>query len=121
MVNYVQLLIVFGILGTTVNAQEIKTNNCPTDVKSLTAQLLQDLPDYANRVIQRTQKLNKGAGVNNYIITAGQAELKPFMMFSRFGDSMKKNPPTPPQETSDGIIGQGVQLWLRDCRAKTQN
>ena len=78
-VNYVQLLIVFGILGTTVNAQEIKTNNCPTDVKSLTAQLLQDLPDYANRVIQRTQKLNKGAGVNNYIITAGQAELKPII------------------------------------------
>lgn len=25
--------------------------------------------------------------------------------------------PTPPQETSDGIIGQAVTLWLRDCRA----
>ena len=25
--------------------------------------------------------------------------------------------PTPPQESSDGIIGQAVRLWLRDCRA----
>jgi hypothetical protein len=25
--------------------------------------------------------------------------------------------PSPPQESSDGIIGQAVTLWLRDCRA----
>ena len=25
--------------------------------------------------------------------------------------------PTPPQETSDGIVGQAVRLWLRDCQA----
>jgi hypothetical protein len=25
--------------------------------------------------------------------------------------------PTPPQESSDGIVGQAVRLWLRDCRA----
>lgn len=27
-------------------------------------------------------------------------------------------PPTPPQESSDGIVGQAVRLWLRDCRAE---
>lgn len=25
--------------------------------------------------------------------------------------------PTPPQEASDGIVGQAVRLWLRDCQA----
>jgi hypothetical protein len=25
--------------------------------------------------------------------------------------------PTPPEESSDGIIGQAIRLWLRDCRA----
>ena len=25
--------------------------------------------------------------------------------------------PTPPQESSEGVIGQAVWLWLRDCRA----
>lgn len=26
-------------------------------------------------------------------------------------------PPSPPQESSNGIVGQAVRLWLRDCRA----
>lgn len=40
------------------------------------------------------------------------------LMFSRLaaGDSSQR-PPTPPQESSDGIVGQAVRLWLRDCRA----
>lgn len=25
--------------------------------------------------------------------------------------------PTPPEESSDGIVGQAIRLWLRDCRA----
>lgn len=29
----------------------------------------------------------------------------------------QQRPPTPPQESSDGIVGQAVRLWLRDCRA----
>lgn len=41
------------------------------------------------------------------------------MLFSRFGNSVKDKPPAPPKETTNGIIGRGVQLWLRDCRAGT--
>jgi hypothetical protein len=40
------------------------------------------------------------------------------LMFSRTApDDQESRPPTPPQESSDGIMGQAVQLWLRDCRA----
>ena len=145
---------------------------CPDDVKELTALLLEDLPAYSNRVIQRTQDLNQAAGIENYIITASEAEFEPLplprlqynpiddkdpeqvfftvferqyidgkiveiqtfhwlfltqtdsgwrtvMMFSRFGNNNEERPPTPPKETTDGIIGRGVQLWLRDCRAGT--
>lgn len=39
-------------------------------------------------------------------------------MFSRATvDETDLRPPTPRQESSDGIVGQAVQLWLRDCRA----
>jgi hypothetical protein len=39
-------------------------------------------------------------------------------MFSRLAvQGSIVRPPTPPRESSDGIIGQGVRLWLRDCRA----
>lgn len=43
----------------------------------------------------------------------------PVMLFSRFGSSTQAQPPAPPRETTDGIIGRGIQLWLRDCRAGT--
>ena len=144
---------------------------CPDDVKQLTALLLEDLPSYSNRVIQRTQDLNQAAGIKNYIITASEAEFEPLelprlqynpiddkdpeqvfftvferqyidrkiveiqtfhwlfltqtdsgwrtvMMFSRFGNNNDR-PPTPPKETTNGILGRGVQLWMRDCRAGT--
>jgi hypothetical protein len=37
-------------------------------------------------------------------------------MYSRIGSSTKEKPPTPPRESSNGIIGQAVQIWLRDCQ-----
>ena len=39
-------------------------------------------------------------------------------MFSRFSPSAETDIPIPPIESSKGIIGQAVSLWLRDCRAK---
>jgi len=143
---------------------------CPDDLKTLTSLLLEDLPAYSNRVIQRTQDINQAAGIENYILTASEAELEPLglprlqynriddrdpdqvfftvferqyirgkrvdiqtyhwlfltqtdsgwrtvNLFSRFGNSNRQNPPAPPRETTNGIIGRGVQLWLRDCRA----
>lgn len=39
------------------------------------------------------------------------------MMFSRIGSSVAGRPPTPPEESSEGIVGQAVKIWLRDCRA----
>ena len=40
------------------------------------------------------------------------------LMFSRLsGAEQATRPPTPPRESSDGITGQAVRLWLRDCRA----
>ena len=41
-------------------------------------------------------------------------------MFSRFSPSSQSDLPTPPIESSKGIIGQAVSLWLRDCRAREQ-
>ncbi|WP_224411503.1 hypothetical protein [Oscillatoria salina] len=40
-------------------------------------------------------------------------------IFSRLGSPSAERPPLPPRETSKGVIGQAVKLWLRDCRAGT--
>jgi hypothetical protein len=39
------------------------------------------------------------------------------MMFSTLGNYPADQPPTPPQDTSQGVIAQSIRLWLRDCRA----
>lgn len=143
--------------------------SCPTDLASLTPLLIKDIPSYSNRVIQRTQNYHQAAGIDSYIVIAGQPKTEPLnlpqinynkateetpqqiffttlerqysnnqkleretyhwlfvtltdsgwylvTMFSRFGNATKNTPPTPPQESSNGIIGQAVKLWLRDCR-----
>lgn len=37
------------------------------------------------------------------------------MMLSSLGDYPTTHPPTPPEDTSQGVIAQAVRLWLRDC------
>lgn len=38
------------------------------------------------------------------------------MIFTQLGATSPGFPPTPPRESSNSIIGQGVTIWLRDCR-----
>lgn len=41
------------------------------------------------------------------------------MMFSRTSTYPALHPATPPRDSTDGILGQAVRTWLRDCRAGT--
>lgn len=37
------------------------------------------------------------------------------LMFTQIGTTQPGQPITPPRDSRDGAIGQGIQLWLRDC------
>lgn len=51
-------------------------------------------------------------------LTEGEDGWRLALMFSRLAvEESSARPPTPPRESSEGIIGQAVQRWLRDCRA----
>ncbi|HEY9693529.1 MAG TPA: hypothetical protein V6D15_15070 [Oculatellaceae cyanobacterium] len=39
------------------------------------------------------------------------------LMYSRFSPSPSVKPATPPQESSNGIMGQAIRVWLKDCNA----
>ena len=155
------------------NLQSATLETCPADVETLTSQLIRDLPSYANRVIQRSRRLNRTVDSFSYVLVAGKPEFVPLslgpgqyssaasvadveppkqvfittlerqylrgkaiesqhyhwlfltqtpsgwrlaLMFSRIGSSSPGRPPTPPRESSKGVIGQAVTIWLRDCR-----
>ena len=38
-------------------------------------------------------------------------------MYSQIGHYPANEPPTPPRESSNGVIAQAVNTWLRDCQA----
>ena len=60
---------------TTNNKQP--TTNCPTDLETLTVRMLKDLPNYANRVIQRGRRLERDLDIFSYILVAGRPEFEP--------------------------------------------
>ncbi len=145
-------------------------NSCPTDLEILTNQLLIDLPDYANRVIQRSRRLDREIDLYSTVIVAGKPEFEPLelpnfeytpfsteqpeqvffttlersyekdrivetqtyhwlfltrtiqgwqtvMMYSQTGSNSNNSLLSPPWESSNSAIGQGVNLWLRDCNS----
>lgn len=82
------------------------------------------LPDTSEQVffttLERRYSQNKVIEAQNYhwlFLTRSQDGWRLAMVYTQFGSPSKDEPPTPPQETSDGVIGQAVRLWLRDCRA----
>lgn len=40
-----------------------------------------------------------------------------FSLLSSFGTSVDGHSPSPPRESVNGVMGQAVKRWLRDCRA----
>ena len=50
---------------------------CPTDLPTLTSLLLKDLPSYANRVIQRSRRLQRQVDIFSYIVVASLPEFDP--------------------------------------------
>lgn len=69
--------------------------------------------------LERQYSKQKVYSVENYhwlFLTATEQGWYLVTLYSRFGLPDSNHPPTPPQETSNGIIGTAIELWLRDCR-----
>ena len=147
-----------------------KSFACPQELKPLTERMLNDLPSYANRVIQRSRLPGNKVSLSSYMIVAGQPNYQPLplkvrqldtklpddtkqvffttlerafykksfqdsqnyhwlfltssgghwqqvLLYTQLGSINPNNPPLPPQESSQGVVGQAVRLWLRDCEA----
>jgi len=148
---------------------------CPAKVEPLIGLMLQDLPNYANRILRRSRILDDPEDdFSSTVIIAGNPEFEPlplspldisqidplskpnpthqvffttltrnyssgktyntqnyywmflvqtesgwrlFSLLSSFGTSADGNPPSPPRESVNGVMGQAVKRWLRDCRA----
>lgn len=58
-------------------------------------------------------------GFHRLFLTKTETGWRMSMMYSQTGGYPKQKPPTPPRESSNSAVGQGIKTWLRDCRAGT--
>jgi hypothetical protein len=93
-----------------VNAQDIpgpdEPSRCPTDLDRLMADLLPDLPGYANRVIQR----RSDEYVPRYVILAGLPEFEPLPQGAGLN-----NPPVsrlPSRQESSALTADLQQVFI---------
>lgn len=70
--------------------------------------------------LERIYLGNRVSKIQNYhwlFLTQTDSGWRVATMYSRIGSTDPNRPPLPPTESSEGAVGQGVRLWLRDCRA----
>lgn len=52
------------------------------------------------------------------LVTKTSTGWRKVMMFTQTGSfPVSKQVPSPPRDSSDGVVGQAVDAWLRDCQA----
>ncbi|WP_293095392.1 hypothetical protein [Moorena sp. SIO3I6] len=86
----------------------------PTDTEALEQIFLTTL--------ERKYFKDKAVELQNYhwlFLTKSSDGWRLVMIFSRIGSVSEGKLPTPPRESTNGVIGQAVKTWLRDCRAGT--
>jgi hypothetical protein len=78
--NLFRISVSLGLLAVLPAVTASAAPVCPTDPRILTDRLLQDLPGYANRVIQRSRSVVNGDPslyIPLYVIIAGRPEFQP--------------------------------------------
>ncbi len=56
-------------------------SNCQKqDIATLTTQLVKDLPNYTNRVNQKSRRLTRSIDIYSYVLVAGKAEFAPLSL-----------------------------------------
>jgi hypothetical protein len=52
------------------------------------------------------------------LVTKTSTGWRKVMMFTQTGSfPVSKQVPSPPRDSSNGVVGQAVDIWLRDCQA----
>jgi hypothetical protein len=69
--------------------------------------------------LERRYSSDRALEIQNYhklILTPTEKGWQMVFLFSQLGTTDKNRPPLPPEDTTNGYIGQAVSLWLRDCQ-----
>ena len=74
--------------------------------------------------LERQYTLGKAIELQQYhwlFLTQTTSGWRLAMMFSQIGPYPAGRPPTPPRDSSNGVIAQAIRTWLGDCRSGAVN
>jgi hypothetical protein len=100
----------------------------PLPLKITPSQYKPQFPDTTQQVffttLERQYTNTRAVKLQNYhwlFLTRTSEGWKLVTLYSQLASLHPTDPPLPPLETSNGSIGQGIRLWLRDCQAGALN
>lgn len=70
--------------------------------------------------LERQYAADKVVDLQHYywlFLTQTEAGWQLVLLYSSLGDNPPDQPPTPPQDASQGVVARAIRLWLRDCQA----
>jgi len=87
----------------------------------ISTQPIADQPDQVFfTTLERQYAADRSVSLQHYhwlFLTRSTSGWRLVALFSRIGDEPADQPPTPPQDTTQGSIAQSIRLWLQDCRS----
>jgi hypothetical protein len=92
-------------------------------LKSKSSEYTPNFPNRSQQVffttLERRYSADRYTDTQSYhklILTPTDKGWQMVLMFSQLGTKDPNRPPLPPQDTTNGYMGQAVSLWLRDCQ-----
>lgn len=79
-----------------------------------------DVPQVFFTTLERQYFSNDAFRLQHYhwlFLTQTENGWRFVLMLSTVGNVRADEPPTPPRDSSQGVIAQAIRLWLRDCEA----
>lgn len=92
----------------------------PGEYEPTTSQGEDNIEQIFFTTLQRRYTTTKAVQIQDYhwlFLTKSESGWRLAMMYSATGPYPAGRPPTAPRESSNGVVGQAIELWLRDCRA----
>jgi len=111
---------VYGYFIVAGQAEFAPLNLGPGEYTPATSQGESDIQQVFFTTLQRRYTIAKAVQIQDYhwlFLTKTESGWRLAIMFSMTGPYPAGRPPTAPRDSSYGVIGQAIEIWLRDCYA----
>ncbi|WP_249069247.1 hypothetical protein [Argonema antarcticum] len=111
---------VYGYFIVAGQAEFAPLNLGPGEYTPATSQGESDIQQVFFTTLQRRYSTTKAIQIQDYhwlFLTKTKSGWRLAIMFSMTGPYPAGRPPTAPRDSNYGVIGQAIEIWLRDCYA----